>query len=105
MAHEPKQPSRARENLLAIALTIGAGGMIWFFLDLVTMGLMSALLAGTVIFAVVITVHYLVWGRAFADGVAAERAALRRQDEQSMLPKVPPDAIQDIARTQGIQKN
>ena len=101
MQHDPNRPSRARENLLAVALTITAGGAIWFFLDLVTMGLMSALLAGAVAFAVVIAVHYLVWGRALVDEVAAERDLLRRQDE-GVLP--PSDAIQDISRTQGIQK-
>lgn len=102
MEHDPNRPSRARENLLAAALTITAGGAIWFFLDLVTMGLMSALLAGVVVFAVVIAVHYLVWGRALVDEVAAERDLLRRQDERAVLP--PSDAIQDISRTQGIKK-
>jgi hypothetical protein len=102
MEHDPHRPSRARENLLAVALTITAGGAIWFFLDLVTMGLMSALLASAVAFAVVIAVHYLVWGRALVDEVAAERDVLRRQDDQTVLP--PSDAIQDISLTQGIQK-
>jgi hypothetical protein len=50
----------------------------------------------------VIAVHYLVWGRALVDEVAAERDVLRRQDEQGVLP--PSDAIQDISRTQGIQR-
>jgi hypothetical protein len=102
MENEPNRPSRARENLLAVALTISAGGAIWFFLDLVTMGLMSALLASVIAFTVLIAVHYLVWGRAMVDEVAAEREALRRQDEQAVLP--PSDAIQDISRTQGIKK-
>ena len=50
--------------------------------------------------------HYFVWGRAFSEEVAAEREALRRQDELDARPKPkpPPDAIQDISRTQGIQK-
>jgi hypothetical protein len=101
MDHDGNRPSRARENLLAISLTIGVGGAIWFFLDLVTMGLMTGLLTGAALLAMVIAVHYLVWGRAFSDEVAAEREALRRQDEK---PPMPPGAIQDIARTQAIKE-
>src|SRR5262245_7430251 len=97
-------PSRARENMLAIALAIGAGGAIWFLLDLVTMGLMSALLIAGLIFTVGASMHYLVWGRAMMDEVAAEREALRRQEEGSVLPPVSSDAIQDISRTQAIKK-
>ena len=104
MDQQPNPPSRARENMLAIALTISAGGAIWFLLDLVTMGLMSALLIAGLIFTVGASVHYLVWGRAFMEEVAAEREALRRQDEASVLPPVSSDAIQDISRTQAIQK-
>lgn len=100
MDHEPK--SRARENLLAIALTIIAGAAIWFFLDLVTMGLMSALLAAGVIFTVVIVLHYLTWGRAFSDQVAAEREALRRQDE--LEGRTIAQGIQDITHKQGIKE-
>jgi hypothetical protein len=92
--------------MLAIALTVTAGGAIWFFLDLVTMGLMTSLLAGALILAGVFSVHYLVWGRLMVEDVAAEREALRRQDERDAFPrkKPPTDAIQDISRTQGIQE-
>jgi hypothetical protein len=104
MEHEPTRPSRARENMLAVALTIAAGGAIYFFLDLVTMGLMTVLLAGAVLLAVVISVHYLAWGRAFMDEVAVEREHLRRQDEREAQKKPQAGAFQDISRTQGIKK-
>ena len=106
MEHDPPPPSRTRENMLAIALTIAAGAAIWFILDLVTMGMMSGLLMGGVILAVVFMVHYFAWGRSFSDEIAAERDKLRRQDEREALPKskVPPGAIQDISVTQGIKK-
>ena len=106
MESEPNPPSRSRENMLAISLAIFVGGMILFFLYLITLGIIGNLFAAGGLMILVGALHYFAWGRSFSAEVAAEREALRRQDELDARPKpkVAPGAIQDITRTQGIQK-
>jgi hypothetical protein len=106
MEHEPNRPSQGRENMLAVSLVILVGAMILFYLYLITLGIVGNLLAGVGILVLIAAMHYVVWGRSFSAEVAAEREALRRQDEREARPraKPPSDAIQDISRTQGIQK-
>ena len=99
-------PPRSRENMLAISLAILVGGMILFFLYLITLGIVGNLFAAGGLMVMVGALHYFVWGRSFSAEVAAEREALRRQDELDAKPKpkAAPGAIQDITRTQAIQK-
>lgn len=106
MESDPTPPPRSRENMLAISLAILVGGMGLFYLYLITLGIIGNLLAAGGLMVLVGALHYFVWGRAFSAEVAAEREALRRQDELDARPKpkVAPDAIQDISRTQAIQK-
>jgi hypothetical protein len=106
MDEDPKGPQHSRENMLALALVAVVGGMILFFLYLVSFGIVGTVLMGAGLIAVIGVVHYLLWGRAFSEEVAAEREALRRHDARSpaKTPKVAPGAIQDLGRTQGIQE-
>jgi hypothetical protein len=103
---EPNPPPRSRENMLAISLATLVGGIILFYLYLITLGIIGNLLAIGGLVILVGALHYFVWGRAFSAEVAAEREALRRQDELDARPKpkAPPGAIQDISRTQGVQR-
>jgi hypothetical protein len=103
---EPSPPPRSRENMLAVSLAILVGGIILFYLYLITLGIIGNLLAAGGLMVLVGALHYFVWGRSFSAEVAAEREALRRQDELDARPKpkTPPGAIQDISRTQGVQK-
>lgn len=106
MDQEPERRARGRENTLAIALVCLVGGMMLFFLYIISFGIVGNVLAGGGLLVLVGVFHYLVWGRSLSEEVAAEREALRRQDLAESLPKPKPapDAIQDLARTQGIQK-
>ena len=106
MEHEPNRPSQGRENMLAVSLVILVGAMILFYLYLITLGIVGNLLAGVGILVLIAAMHYVVWGRSFSAEVAAEREALRRQDELDARPKskAPPGAIQDISLTQGVRK-
>jgi small-conductance mechanosensitive channel len=106
MDQEPERRSRSRENMLAVALVVLVGGMMLFFLYIVSFGIVGNVLAGGCLLVLVCVMHYTVWGKSFSEEIAAEREALRRQDQQEVLPKPkpPPDAIQDLARVQGIQK-
>ena len=106
MDQDPTPPPGSRENMLAIALVAIVAGAGLFYLYMITLGIVANVLAvggGVIILG---AFHYVVWGKSFSAEVAAEREALRRQDERDAQPKpkVRPDAIQDITRTQGIQK-
>ena len=92
--------------MLAVSLGVFVGGLILCYLYLITLGIVSNVLAGVVIFVLVILMHYLLWGRAFSEEVAAERAAMLRKEAQEAerRPYASPDAIQDLSRTQGIRK-
>ncbi len=106
MDDEPDRRSRPRENMLAIALVCLVGGMMLFFLYIISFGIVGNVLAGGVLLVLVGVFHYLVWGKSMSEEVAAEREALRRQDLAEALPNPKPsaDAIQDLARVRGIQK-
>src|SRR5713101_7671985 len=105
MEREPDQQQKSRENMLAVSLGIFVGGLTLFYLYLITLGIVSNVLAGFVIFFLVGLMHYLGWGRAFSEEVAAERAAMLRQEAQEAARQthVASDAIQDLSRTQGIR--
>lgn len=106
MEHESNRTPSSRENLLAGSLVILGGGIFLFFLYVISLGVIGNMLAVAVAFVMLGALHYLVWGRSFSSEVAAEREAQRRQEAQLELPspKTPSDAIQDIARTQGIHQ-
>lgn len=105
MEPEPQPPSSGRENMLAVALSTLVGGMFLFFLYLITLGIVGNVLGIGVLVIAVGLLHYLAWGRSMSADVAAEREALLRQDAlEAARSKVPPDSIQDISRTQAIQK-
>jgi hypothetical protein len=103
---EPEQKPSGRENMLAIALAMLVGGVGLFFLYMISLGIVGHVLAGAGAIALLATLHYFVWGRAFSQEVEAERAALRRREqaEEIAKPTAPPGAIQDLSRVQGIQK-
>jgi hypothetical protein len=105
MDKQPNQPPRSRENMLAISLVMIGGGIILFYLYLITLGIIANIIAGIGLFVLVGALHYFVWGRSFSAEVAAEREAILRKEKQEEQAKaVPPGAIQDISRTQGIQR-
>ena|ERR1043165_5247215 len=103
---EPSRPSRARENMLAVFLCVLVGGMFLFFLYLITLGIVGNVLGIAGLLVLVGMFHYVVWGRSFSEDVAAEREALKRKDEVEARAKekMLREGIQDISRTQGIQK-
>ncbi|MBI2806400.1 MAG: hypothetical protein HYX68_15580 [Planctomycetes bacterium] len=107
MDRQPDERSPSRENLLGIALVMLVGSMFLFFLYLISLGIVGNVLAGGGILVLVVALHYLVWGRNFSAQVAAERETIRRQElgETNIKTKIPPEAIQDLARTQGIKSN
>jgi len=93
--------------MLAVALVVLVGGIILFFLYFVSLGVVGNVLIGAGLIVVVGAFHYLAWGRALSEEVAAEREALKHKEARearATKAKTPPDAIQDLSRTQGIQE-
>ncbi len=109
MDQDPDRSQRSRENLLTVALVLLVGGMSLFFLYLISLGIVGNVLAGGVVFIVVGTLHYLVWGKSFSEEVAKEREALRRKENREPLAPPPPwqeasQAIQDMSVTKAVKK-
>ncbi len=104
MEPEPRAPSRARENTIIFTLVLLLGGMVVFFLDVISLGIFTyAIGVGGAIFALG-CFHYLVWGRLMSEQVAEERRALLAQEEAEAPPRLPADGIQDLSRRRGIKR-
>src|SRR6516162_8775718 len=76
MDHEPAPPSRFRENAVILTLVLVLGGVIIFFLDLISFGIFTYAIAVGGAVVLLGFVHYVVWGRAMSEEVAAERDAM-----------------------------
>jgi hypothetical protein len=102
MEPEHRTPNRTRENAVILMLSLFVGGILLFFLDLVSMGVFTyALGVGGAIFLLG-CFHYLLWGRAMTEQVAEERQALLMEEQQNSEEHA--DAIQDLSRRRGIQR-
>jgi hypothetical protein len=106
MDQPPDRHQRSRENMLVIALVVLGGGIGLLYLNFITFGIVAIVLSFAAVIAIAGAAHYLLWGHALSQEVAAEREALRRQEESGEPPltQAPADAIQDLERTRGIQK-
>lgn len=113
MEQEPDRQKSSRENTLTIALVLLVASMSLFFLYLISLGVVGNIIAGAIIFVVICSLHYLVWGRAFSQEVEMEREMLKRKDKAPPIKSAPPVvtlaeeksvAIQDTTRKQSVEK-
>lgn len=105
MDQPPTPRQKARENMLIVALFVLGGGIGLMWLDFITLGIVAHFLLISGGIAVVGAFHYLVWGHALSKEVEPEREALRLKElESPQWTQAPADAIQDLTRTQGIQR-
>jgi hypothetical protein len=101
MEPEHPTPNRSRENIIILTMTLFVGGILLFFLDLISMGIFTyALLIGGGIFLLG-SFHYLAWGRAMTEDVADERQRLLAQEEGDASAD---DGIQDLSRRRSVQR-
>jgi hypothetical protein len=101
---EPRRPNRMRENAVILTLVLFSGAVFLFFLDLISLGLFTnAIGVGAAVLAVG-CFHYLVWGRAMTEEVAAEREAMLLKEEQEAEAREHPEGIQDLGRLRGIKR-
>lgn len=102
MEREPRTPNRGRENVVIITLVLFLGGIFAFFLDLISFGIFTYAIGVGGLICALGFFHYLVWGRAMGDAVAAERAeVLRAEQAQADAEAV---GIQDLSQRRGIKR-
>lgn len=103
MEPDHRKPRRSRENVIILTLTLFVGGILLFFLDLISLGIFTyAALIGGAIFLLG-SFHYLAWGRAMTEQVADERQLMLAQEERDAEMDAG-DGIQDLSRRRGIQR-
>src|SRR5262245_4514674 len=73
MADDDRSTASARENMLAIMLTLMTLGGFGVFLIVVTGGLLLQIVGVVIIGAAVGWVHYRLWGRSLVEKTAGER--------------------------------
>ena len=72
MDREPNIQRGPRNTVLSLTLAIFVGGVIIFFLNLISLGVFTYVLGAVVAFTVVGFIHYVLWGYAMSQDVAAE---------------------------------
>jgi hypothetical protein len=85
-----------------------AGVMIFFILNVASIGVLGSVLTVAGIVAAVGLGHYLLWGRVFARGVVRERQRVQERDDRSEISEAePPDefslGLNDRERTELLQ--
>jgi hypothetical protein len=88
MDHNNTPSSSARDAYMVIVLCVMLGIPCFVFFNVITMGLLLALLGGVAVTAAVGAAHYLLWGRNFNQEVAGEREEeqLRARQEAEAWP-------------------
>jgi hypothetical protein len=103
MEHDPRTPDRTRENVVIFTLVLFLGGIALFFLDVISLGIVSYALGSVLAFALLGCLHYLLWGHAMNQSVAAEREAMLREEAKESAGG-DKEAIQDLSRRRGIKR-
>ena len=80
MDQQPPANKKGRETLLTFSLVAILGAAFVFFLNFVTLGIFSYVIAAIVGIAAVGFIHYAIWGYALSQQVAGEREEQRIKD-------------------------
>lgn len=100
---EPKIKRTARDTVLTLTLAALLGGGILFFLNVVSLGILSYALGVGGLVALVGVLHYVTWGWSMSQEVAGEREELKvREDLEQAAQDA--SAIQDLSHRRGIKK-
>jgi high-affinity Fe2+/Pb2+ permease len=104
MEQDPRAPNRTRENIVILTLVLFLGGILAFFLNVISLGIFTYVAGIGLLIVVVGCVHYFAWGRAMMDEVAAEREALLLQEEREAAENDHTEGIQDLSQRRGIKR-
>lgn len=71
----PERPTRnaKRENFLSLLITVVVGGILFFFLNLVSLGILAHVVGAIFVFGLLGMLHYALWGQTLTEETAGER--------------------------------
>ena len=104
MEREPPSPNRMRENVIILTLVLFLGAIVVFFLDLISFGIFTYAIGVGAAVVGLGCFHYLVWGRAMSEEVAAEREAMLLKEEREAEASRRSEGIQDLSKRRGIKR-
>lgn len=73
MESEPQPQRKRSETILTVALVIILGGLLVFFLNLVSLGIFMHVGAAIVALTLIGFLHYVLWGQSLSQTTAGER--------------------------------
>jgi hypothetical protein len=105
MEQDPRMPKRTtRETVVIVTLVLFLGGILAFFLNLISLGIFTYVAGVGLLILVVGALHYFTWGKAMMDEVAAEREEFLLQQEQEAAANDRSESIQDLSQRRGIRR-
>jgi high-affinity Fe2+/Pb2+ permease len=104
MEQDPRTPNRMRENLVILTLVLFLGGMIVFFLNVISLGIFTYVIGVGVLIVVVGSFHYFLWGRAMMHDVAVEREQMLLKEEREAAANDHTEGIVDLAQRRGVRR-
>lgn len=73
MHPEPTPRNQKRENFLSLLITVVVGGILFFFLNLVSLGMLAHVVGAVFVFGLLGMLHYALWGQTLTQETAGER--------------------------------
>jgi protein-S-isoprenylcysteine O-methyltransferase Ste14 len=104
MEHDPRTPNRTRENIVILTLVLFLGGIVVFFLNVISLGIFTYVIGVGVLIVVVGSVHYFLWGRAMMEDVAVEREQMLLKEEREAELNDHTDGIVDLSHRRGVKR-
>lgn len=72
--HPEQEPRhRKRENFLSLLITVVVGGILFFFLNVVSLGILAHVVGAIFVFGLLGMLHYALWGQTLTQETAGER--------------------------------
>ncbi len=104
MEHDPRTPKRTRENIVILTLVLCLGGIIVFFLNVISLGIFTYVIGAGVLIVVVGSLHYFLWGRAMMEDVAVEREQLLLKEEREAAANDTTEAIVALTARRSVRR-
>lgn len=73
MHPEPTPRNQKRENFLSLLITVVVGGILFFFLNVVSLGMLAHVVGAVFVFGLLGMLHYALWGQTLTQETAGER--------------------------------
>jgi high-affinity Fe2+/Pb2+ permease len=104
MEQDPRPPNRMRESIVVLTLVLFLGGIVAFFLNVISLGIFTYAIGVGLLIIVVGSLHYFLWGRAMMEDVAVEREQMLLKEEREAAANDRTDGIVDLSQRRGIKR-